>query len=94
MDLDHQLNGKSDFARNEREEDKKFAEYLKKRQQEMAQKDHQSKMNKLMSRKQIEEENQHRLEEIKTSSRIFRNQNEKYTGLVIGARDEFAKAEK
>ena len=60
----------------------------------MAQKDHQNKMNKLMSHKRIEEENQHRLEEIKTSSRLFRNENEKFTGLFIGVKDELTKAEK
>ena len=53
MDLDRQLNGKSDLVKNEREEDRKFADYLKKREQEMAEKDHQNKMKKLMSRKQI-----------------------------------------
>ena len=58
----------------------------------MSQKDHQEKLNKLLSRRRIEEENQHRLEEIKTSTRVFRDQSPNYTGLEIGGREEHARA--
>lgn len=47
----------------------------------------------MISRRRIEEENQHRLDQSKTASRI-REDTSRYTGLEIGGRDDYVRQEK